>query len=332
MEHSKMEIIFFSAPSDKNIFTLFIEKPCNGTLGNLLRSVGSLNEDILKFITKKILRFISYYSYKIQIFTNNKNSNGIDDQIKQDYYILLDVDNICFDKNFNIKVYPNYLSKINKYPKEITNLFSIRNFSNLRVNLFSLGLLLIDCNIAMIGLNITKIFNSIENLKDINDDDECCLFHFLVKRYSLISTIINSQKFSGEYLNFLHYLTNFKENEKLFDIIIKEPWISQSNQITNSNNILELISISKNFNIKNEYYCSNNNLLDFFSIYEKIREQLLFCKDYFDYFLINEAKMIFSGNDVEIIELSKELKCDERNIRTDFYKLYQEYFSNRAIK
>ena len=73
-----------------------VEKNKNGNLNNLIKSMGNINEYILKNMTKQLIPIIQIYNKKIKI----RNLP---------YYNIIDVNNIYFDHRYNIKIFPGCL-------------------------------------------------------------------------------------------------------------------------------------------------------------------------------------------------------------------------------
>ena len=139
------------------------------------------------------------------------------------------------------------------------------------------------------------------------------------------------------------FVTGFKEDRlfysKDFDIAMYKKihdegmtYVQAYNALGFDTNVLsELVSSAKNFNIKNEYYTSNNNSLNIFLICEQIKEKLFFCNDYFSYYSIKNEAFIFSEDNLDVHELAKELRCSEDNILSTMVQIYSDYFQENKI-
>ena len=101
-------------------------------------------------------------------------------------------------------------------------------------------------------------------------------------------------------------------------------WL-MSTSFTNKTSLSELISLSKEYNFMNEYYPSNNNIINFDLLCEKINTQLPLCDDYFKYYNIEDADFI---SQIDIVELSKEFRVNNDNVKERLINIYNNYFQN----
>ena len=98
-----------------------------------------------------------------------------------------------------------------------------------------------------------------------------------------------------------------------------------STAFTNKTSLGELITLSKEYNFLNEFYPSNNTIINFDLLCEKITTQLPLCDDYFNYFNIDDADFI---SQIDTIELSKEFRVDNETFTKRLNNIYNNYFQN----
>ena len=122
---------------------------------------------------------------------------------------------------------------------------------------------------------------------------------------------------------------NFNKDNFNIDNIINHSWLTTNtnNNINPKNNLDELIKLGKLYDFENEYYTSNSNIENFDLLCSLISNKLSSCEEYFNYFSIKSANMIFSTVDSE--NLSKELKVYEDDIENKLYNIYNKYFINQ---
>lgn len=303
LSHSAIEIMCM-IDNGKN-YELFLEKPQGGNIGCLLRSVGSISEDALKSIAKQVSHVTEYFCSKMSCNINTKKAFSIN--------------SIWFDNKCNIKMLPiDLVDSDNTFETE-NNL----NFPKNKEVMFYFGKCLLDINLAIINKKVEDLIN----FKLTNEilSNNCCLYHYLFSQSSLFQQLINDKNYSPEYISFIHLITSFDSE---FDIekIQTHPWLVSS-VYTNKSSLSELISLSKEYNFSNDYYLSNNNILNFDLLCEKINFSLPLCEDYFNYFDILNPSYT---SQVDITELSKEFRTDQENITSRLINLYINYFQNKT--
>ena len=343
--------------NDKNIFYFIVERSKNCSLGNLIRSIGSINEYIIMSISKQVLPLIKIYS---GIFDYRYN------EINEQLYNFIDIDNIWFNEQYNIILYPG---KLNKYQKDVKNIYDYLtklynlNQNNiiqekndeiinmqLNIDLMNFGITLININIFVLNLTVNDLFELINNSKDNKEDkenkdnnkdnkknknnninnnnnNECCLFHYFYNNIKLFSKFYDCLKQNNEikdnYIDFIHNLTSFKIKDNIYEIISKHSFINNSSTIINENsNINELIKVGKLYDFSNEYFTSNNNIISFDIISQKMKSYLNYCENYFKNNNIKDIKSLYLLNNIDIEELSKELKVNPQEL---YDKLIVEY-------
>ena len=327
--------------NDINYYHIIIDRTKNGSLGNLLRSIGTLNEYIIMFISKQIIPLIKIY-------------NGIFDyrftEINEQLYNYIDIDNIWFNSQYNIVLYPGKLSKIKKNTKNIKNflskLFKLNNNQNdkiikekndeksiiqLNIDLMNYGITLININISSLDISVNDLFELIKNPENNNSND-CCLFHYFYNNIKLFSNYINSLKqnneFKDNYFDFIHILTSFNIKEKKYEKVSTHPFIVNSSFVNEYSNINELIKIGKMYDFSNEYYSSNANIINIDLISNYIKKKLEILKNYYEINHIYDTKTLYNKNNIEIEELSKELRVNIEELQDKLLIYYEKLLEN----
>ena len=286
-------------------YELYIEKGKGGSLGQVLRSVGSASEDSLRSISKQVVYLIEYFSNKMSCEYNTQNA--------------FDMESIWFDsRNNNVKLYPIELIDDTR-----ERIFDIKWKSRKREIAFYYGVTMLNAILAMLGRKAESFLD-----KRITNDvitGECCLLHYIVKRNELLGSIINEKNYSKEFLNFLHEITKFDfDSEIEMSTLQNHQWL-MSTAFTNKTSLGELITLSKEYNFLNEFYPSNNTIINFDLLCEKITTQLPLCDDYFNYYNIDDADLI---SQIDTIELSKEFRVDNETFTKRLNNIYNNYFQN----
>jgi hypothetical protein len=297
-----------------------VEKNKNGNLNNLIKSMGNINEYILKNMTKQLIPIIQIYNKKIKI----RNLP---------YYNIIDVNNIYFDHRYNIKIFPGCLYLNNEDDSIIYDLFEKINLKKddsnyqLIIDLYNLGITLLNCNLKILNCSIKDclIMNNNNSLQ--HNENCCCLFHCISNHNDIFSDLFKNLQFSDNYFDFIHQITLFNKDNFNLDLIINHSWLitNTNNNINPKNNIDELIKLGKLYDFENEYYTSNSNIENYDLLCSTISKKLNDCEEYFNYFSIKNANMIFATVDTE--NLSKELKVYEDDIESKLYNIYETYFS-----
>ena len=286
-------------------YELYIEKGKGGSLGQVLRSVGSASEDALRSISKQVVYLIEYFSNKMNCEYNTQKA--------------FDMESIWFDsRNNNVKLYP-----IEIIDDTRERIFDIKWKSKKREIAFYYGVTMLNAILAMLGRKAESFLDK-RITKDIITG-ECCLLHYIVKRNELLGSIINEKNYSKEFLNFLHEITKFDfDSEIEMSILQNHQWL-MSTAFTNKTSLGELITLSKEYNFLNEFYPSNNTIINFDLLCEKITTQLPLCDDYFNYYNIDDADFI---SQIDTIELSKEFRVDNETFTKRLNNIYNNYFQN----
>ena len=331
-----------------NCYSIIIERSKNCSLGNLLRSVGSINEYILKNISKQILPLIkiceSVFDYRVH-------------DINEQLYNYIDINNIWINEKYNVLLYPGKLNaKFNKVKNNNIENFLKMNFGlnkdnnilikdtdnqtnnnnmQLNIDLMNFGITLININIYILKITVNDLFE----LTPINNSNYsnncCCLFHFFFNNNvlfkNLYETLLKSNLYTEEYINFLHTLTNLDTNEKnLYETISNHSFIaSNSSNINNGPNINELIKIGKIYDFSNEYFTSNSNIENFDLIKQKISGRLGVLKEYYENYGIKDIKTLFSIYNVELDELCRELRINFDELQDKLLIIYESIFDEK---
>ena len=320
IDHISIEIMCIFDNETDEYYQIMVEKNKNGNLNNLIKSMGNINEYILKNMTKQLIPIIQIYNKKIKI----RNLP---------YYNIIDVNNIYFDHRYNIKIFPGCLYLNNEEDSIIYDLFEKINLKKddsnyqLIIDLYNLGITLLNCNLKILNCSIKDclIMNNNNSLK--HNENCCCLFHCISNHNDIFSDLFKNLQFSDNYFDFIHQITLFNKDNFNLDLIINHSWLitNTNNNINPKNNIDELIKLGKLYDFENEYYTSNSNIENYDLLCSSISKKLNDCEEYFNYFSIKNANMIFATVDTE--NLSKELKVYEDDIENKLYNIYETYFS-----
>ena len=328
--------------NDINYYQIIIERSKNGSLGNLLRSVGTLNEYIIMFISKQIVPLINIYN---SIFDYRFT------EINEQLYNFIDIDNIWFNSKYNIVLYPGKLSKIQKKTNNIkdflTKLYNLNNNQNnkiikdntneiqktqFNIDLMNLGITLLNINLSILNISVNDLFELINNKEKIINNEDCCLFHYFFNNIKLFSNYINSLKKNNEfkeiYFDFLHNLTSFNIKENNYEKISNHPFISNSPIVNELCNINELIKIGKTYDFSNEYYSSNANIISLDLISNNIKKKLENFVNYYEQFNINDIKTLFNMNNIEKDELCRELRVNYEELHEKLLIYYENILEN----
>ena len=317
--------------NEQNCYSIIIERSKNCSLGNLLRSIGSINEYIIISIVKQIIPLIQKY-------------NGIFDyrnkDINEQIFNFIDIDNIWFNENYNVVLYPGkfkYYNKNEKLENFLQKIFGEKKDSQINVDLMNLGITLININIFLLDISVEDLFQLIKKGdEDINDI--CCLFHYFYKKINIISNFYESLKtndleLAQNYFDFLHILTSFKKNENeninIFESLLNHPFIVNSSIVNENTNINELIKVSKKYDFSNEYYTSNANILSFDLITRNISKKLNNYENFFSQHNIHDTKTLFNLYNIEIEELCRELRVNEEELHDKLLVLYENLLENK---
>ena len=318
-----------------NVYYIIIERAKNCSLGNLIRSIGSINENIIIYISKQIIPLIKLYN---SIFDYRIN------EINEQIYNFIDMDYIWFNKQYNIVLYPGKLDYIQKdtnnikeYLLKIFNLSENKSKENndenkniqLNIDLMNYGITLININIYILGLTVNDLFELINDKQEPNKND-CCLFHYFYKNIKLFSNLYDCLKQNNElkenYYDFLHNLTSFNINENHYEKVSTHSFISNSS-VTNENlNINDLINLGKMYDFSNEYFTSNSNIISLDLIGNNIWHALPNFKDYYIYYNINDVKTLIKMNYVDLDELCRELRVNSEELNNKLLEVYDKFF------
>ena len=286
--------------------------------------MGNINEYILKMITKQLISIIQYYNKKI------KNRNDI-------FYNIININNICFDYRYNVKLFPGYLyihsNQINNENNIFKSFFNElkkkkkKNFQ-LIIDIFNLGFTILNCNLKILNINIGDCLIMNKNNEHKHNEKCCCLFHCIKNNNETFSCLFENINFSQNYFDFLHLITSFDLDNFQIEKIINHSWFNIDVNINNNskNNINELINLGQLYDFDNEYYTSISNIENFDLLCYYISKKLCDCDEYFSYFSIKNANMIFSTLDID--NLSKELKVYEEDIENKLFKIYNTHFNH----
>ena len=324
IDNFSIEITSIFDNNEEENYRIIIEKNKNGNLKNLLTTMGNINEYILKMITKQLISIIQYYNKKI------KNRNDI-------FYNIININNICFDFRYNVKLFPGYLyihsnqiNNENNIFKSFFNELNIKEKKNFQliIDIFNLGFTILNCNLKILNINIGDCLIMNKNNEHKHNEKCCCLFHCIKNNNETFSCLFENINFSQNYFDFLHLITSFDLDNFQIEKIINHSWFNIDVNINNNskNNINELINLGQLYDFDNEYYTSISNIENFDLLCYYISKKLCDCDEYFSYFSIKNANMIFSTLDID--NLSKELKVYEEDIENKLFKIYNAHFNH----
>ena len=324
IDNFSIEITSIFDNNEEENYRIIIEKNKNGNLKNLLTTMGNINEYILKMITKQLISIIQYYNKKI------KNRNDI-------FYNIININNICFDYRYNVKLFPGYLyihsnqiNNENNIFKSFFNELNIKEKKNFQliIDIFNLGFTILNCNLKILNINIGDCLIMNKNNEHKHNEKCCCLFHCIKNNNETFSCLFENINFSQNYFDFLHLITSFDLDNFQIEKIINHSWFNIDVNINNNskNNINELINLGQLYDFDNEYYTSISNIENFDLLCYYISKKLCDCDEYFSYFSIKNANMIFSTLDID--NLSKELKVYEEDIENKLFKIYNTHFNH----
>ena len=318
---------------EQNCYSIIIERSKNCSLGNLLRSIGSINEYIIISLVKQLIPLIQKYN---GIF--DYRNNDINEQI----FNFIDIDNIWFNENYNVVLYPGkfkYYNKTENLDNFLKKIFSDKKDSQINIDLMNLGITLININIFLLDISVEDLFQLIKK-GDEEIGDICCLFHYFCKKINIFSNFYESLKTNDldlvqNYFDFLHILTSFKkienenENINIFESLLNHPFIVNSSIVNENANINELIKVSKKYDFSNEYYTSNANILSFDLITRDISKKLSNYENFFSQHNIFDTKTLFNLYNVDIEELCRELRVNEEELHDKLLVLYENLLENK---
>jgi len=337
MSKGNLKIVNIVEDNKLNVFYIIIERAKNCSLGNLIRSIGSINENILIYISKQIIPLIKLYN---RIFEYRIN------ELNEQIYNFIDMDNIWFNKQYNIVLYPgklNYIqndtNNIKKYLLKIYNLNENNTTTKelndenkniqLNIDLMNYGITLININIYMLGLTVNDLFELI-NDKQVPNKNDCCLFHFFYNNIKLFSNFYDSLKQNNElkenYFDFLHNLTSFNINENHYEKVLAHSFIENSSTTNENLNINDLINFGKRYDFSNEFFTSNSNIISLDLIGKDIKNALPNFTDYFKYYNINDVKTLCKMYYVDLEELCRELRVNSEELNNKLLDVYEQFF------
>ena len=324
IDNFSIEITSIFDNNEEENYRIIIEKNKNGNLKNLLTTIGNINEYILKMITKQLISIIQFYNKII------KNRFDI-------FYNIININNICFDYRYNVKLFPGYLyihsnqiNNENNIFKSFFNELNIKEKKNFQliIDIFNLGFTILNCNLKILNINIGDCLIMNKNNEHKHNEKCCCLFHCIKNNNETFSCLFENINFSQNYFDFLHLITSFDLDNFQIEKIINHSWFNIDVNINNNskNNINELINLGQLYDFDNEYYTSISNIENFDLLCYYISKKLCDCDEYFSYFSIKNANMIFSTLDID--NLSKELKVYEEDIENKLFKIYNTHFNH----
>ena len=343
MMHGTIQIKNIIENNNINYYHIIIERTKNGSLGNLMRTIGSLNEYIIMFISKQLIPLIKLY---------NSNFDYRFTELNEQLYNYIDIDNIWFNSQYNILIYPGKLNKFHKNTKNIneflTKLYNLNNNQNnkiikdindetlkiqLNIDLMNYGITLININIFILNITVNDLFELINKNENTDNKKECCLFHYFYNNIKIFSNFYDSLKQNNElsenYFDFLHILTSFNITDNNYEKISNHPFINNSLIINEYSNINELIKIGKIYDFSNEYYTSNSNIISYDLICNNIKKKLGNFLNYYEYYNIYDIKTLFNVNDIEFEELCKELRVNNEELHDKLLVNYENLFENK---
>ena len=332
MMRGALEIKTVIENKELNCFSVIIERSKNCSLGDLMRSIGSINEYILISISKQILPLIQKYN---SVFDSRKNSEN------DKFYNFVDIDNIWFNEQYNVVLYPGKFNYIEKNYSGINNFFNKfmdKNIPQINIDLINFGITLININLFSLDINAEDLFELIKE-EENNIDNICCLYHYFYKKIKLFSNFYdilqkNNPDFATNYIDFLHNLTSFdiskeNDNNNILEKIINHNFIINGTIVNENSNINELIKVAKMYDFSNEYYTSNANIISFDLICKNIRKNLNKFNNFYSQRNIYDIKSLMNKYNIEIGELCRELRVNEEELHDKLLILYENLLENK---
>jgi serine/threonine protein kinase len=305
----------------------------NGSLLNLINSVGVLSEDILKKISLNLLKHVESF-----------HKTAVNDSL------LILPENIMFDNKYNIKLQLGEnqliddkfnLIKMRSVLKEqwITNILQKNNKItetkiNQKLNIFDIGCIIIQCAVGS-----SDFYNFAEyqcTCIQLNKNEKCCCLYHCIIKYEQQQTniiklvdLINNSLFSQEFINFICEATSYDYKQDFSIKNLKSHlWIMGNNENT-SNKVKvfleEYIALSKDYNFQNEYIISNDNSMCRFDKFcENISIILSDWTSYYEHYNIRHLNEIFNSTN-DLNELSREFGIEKDIIINKLKPLYSNY-------
>lgn len=270
-------------------------------------------------------------------------------EMNEQVYNYIDMDNIWFNSDYNVVLYPGKLNKFQKSNNNLKNfLIKLYNLSNqnniiikekndensnlqLNIDLMNFGITLININIFILNICVNDLFELINN-SDTTNNKDCCIFHYFYNNIKLFSNFYDSLKqtneFKENYFDFLHNLTSFNIKDNNYEKISNHSFINNSTTVNEYSNINELIKVGKMYDFSNEYYTSNSNIISFDLISNKIKKELENFINYYEYNNITDTTTLYNMNNIEIEELCKELKVNLEELHDKLLINYEKLLNN----
>ena len=194
-----------------------------------------------------------------------------------------------------------------------------------RLDIFDLGFMIINCAIGNLDL---IDFNKYVCDHDINKC--CCLYHCIEKTESnkriKITNIINEKIFSKHFINFICCTTSYSYKKNSPNKIKNHEWFI-NNQDKILLNINELLTLSKEFQIKKNVHLQKNLMQKFDSICESLKLVLSFCDYYFQHQRVTNSNFIFNeDNEKNLQLLSEELGIDRETLISHIKPIFDIVF------
>lgn len=197
-----------------------------------------------------------------------------------------------------------------------------------QLDMLDLGVLLMQAAIG--GISIID-YNSYE----CNHNQCCCLYHCIelhestIKNKFKLTNFINKNKFSQNFIDFLCLVTSFNFC-KSFSIskIRQSKWITEKGKHQLEIGFDELMKLSKDFNHKPNLLGQETPMRRFDKLCETISLMLSGCDGYFRHNDISSSNTIFTYNNTDIEELSKETGIEKEIVVNKIKPLFDNYFSS----
>jgi hypothetical protein len=286
---------------------------------------------IVKQVIPLIQKYNSIFDYR---------ANDINEQI----FNYIDIDDIWFNEQYNVVLYPGKM-KFNNKNENLENflkkIFESKNTdanNQINIDLMNFGITLINMNIFLLDISVEDLFKLIKKGEE-EIGDICCLFHYFCKKIKFISNFfesfksnISNSEFNQNYFDFLHDLTLFKRNpeeKNIIENISNHPLIINSSVVNENANINELIKLSKIYDFSNEYYTSNANIISFDLITKNIRNKLSNFESFYSQHNIYDTKTLYNIYNIEIEELCKELRVNVEELHDKLLIFYENMLENK---
>jgi hypothetical protein len=200
-----------------------------------------------------------------------------------------------------------------------------------RVDIFDLGLLLINCAVG--GILDTFDFTTFTCEHDMKC---CCLYHCIETfennkgmKHGLTSLISKNQRYSKEFITFLCLTTTYSYNKRIsYKQLKNNDWLLSASNDKVYLNLNELLGISKAYHSRKDPLGINKqHNKRFQSLCDNLSLVLSCCDNYFKHYGIKSSDFIFNeSNEKNLIELSNEMGVDKETLAQKIKPIFDNMF------